>query len=93
MLGLQESVNAELLELFEINKHLGRDVVSDLLVNAFERLVINLNHSGQSFGCADDSPDINYEDSEQTFSDGQNIGHGVVLLFPGVSVKAIWNGE
>ncbi len=50
MLELQESVNAQLRKLFEDNRHLGRDRLSELLVNAIERIVDNLNGNGHKFG-------------------------------------------
>jgi hypothetical protein len=92
MLALQESVNAELRELFEANKHLGREHLSKLLVKEVANIVNNLNAKGHHFGCADYGGDINYENSEQTYSDGPEMGQGVVLQFRGFSVQVSWEG-
>jgi hypothetical protein len=92
ILALQENINAELREIYESNKHLGREHLSKMLVNEVEKLIDRLNAEGSNFGCADYSGDINYENSEQTYSDGKEMGTGVVLHFRGFSVQAVWEG-
>ena len=92
LLALQERVNAELRELFEANRHLGREHLSGILVNEVEHLVENLNAEGHNFGRADYSGDTAYENSEQTYSDGPQIGQGVVLKFRGFSMQVSWEG-
>ncbi|MGY8768761.1 MAG: hypothetical protein ACKVH8_10100 [Pirellulales bacterium] len=92
LLALQERVNAKLRQLFEANKHIGREYLSKILVNEVESIVKHLNAEEHNFGRADYSGDINYENSEQTYSDGQKIGEAVVLHFCGFSVQASWSG-
>ena len=62
-------------------------------MNWVEELVERLNNSGYSF-CRDDyAGDIDYERSEQTWSDGDEMGEGVVLTFKGVACKVEWCEE
>ena len=92
MLALQESVNAELRDLYEANRHFGRERLSELLVNEVEDIVERLNTEGHQFGRAEYSGDLDFENSEQVFSDGPQMGAGVVLHFCGFSVQASWVG-
>lgn len=92
ILALQEKVNAVLREVFESNKHLGREHLAKLLVDEVENIVDKLNGEGNDFGRVDYGGDINYENSEQTYSDGKEMGTGVVLQFRGFSVRAVWEG-
>lgn len=50
-------------------------------------LVDGLNNRGYSFGPCDYSVDINYENSEQTFSNGAEMGEGIILHCHGYSVQ------
>jgi len=43
-------------------------------------------------GRVDYGGDINYENGEQTYSDGPEMGQGIVLQFRGFSVQASWEG-
>ena len=90
ILKLQEELNSELRIFFEAHKKMGREFLSNALIEKVERMVQNLNTSGFKFGRFDYSGDINYEDSEQYYSDGPTMGSGIILHFHGFSVQASW---
>ncbi len=92
LLALQEKVNLELKELYEENEHLGREYLSSLLVNEIKKLVNRLNSNGWSFGRCSYGGDVNFENSEQTYSDGQEMGQGTILNFRGFSCQVSWEG-
>lgn len=93
VLSLQESLNASLREGFEANKHQGRDFLASFVVDYVETLIERLNSQGSTFGRVDYDGDVNFENSEQTYSDGDAMGYGVVLHFVGFSVQARWEGR
>ena len=89
--NLKESINRELRKQFEENKSKGREYLADLLVNFVEGYVYEfLNKSGYSFGRISYSGDINFEDSEQIFSDGERECTGIILTFCGFSCEVEW---
>ena len=47
--------------------------MASILVNKVEEMIDTLNAEGYDFGRCDYSGDINYENSEQTFSDGSSM--------------------
>ena len=67
--------------------------MASILVNKVEEIVDALNSEGYNFGRCDFSGDINYENSEQTFSDGGTMGEEVILHFHGFTVQASWAGR
>lgn len=93
MLALQVSINEELTSLYEEHYSKGREHLSKLLVNQVEKLVERLNERGANFGCTDYGGDIDFENSEQTYSDGEKMGQGVVLYFRGFSCQVRWEGK
>lgn len=93
LLELQKRLNLELQELFASNKAKGRNHLAKILVNSIEDIIEKLNSEGNKFGCCDYSGDINYENSEQIYSDGEKMGTGVVLHFRGFSVQVFWDGS
>jgi len=93
LLLLQEAINLELKNLYEANKELGRDHLSALLVNEVEYLVDRLNSEGWKFGRCNYGGDINFENSEQSYSDGEEMGVGVILNFLGFSCQVTWEGK
>ena len=90
ILALQEELNSELHKFFEANMNKGREFLSNALVKKIEGMVEDLNTKGFNFGRCDYAGDINYEDSEQTYSSGQTIGTGTILHFHGFSVQVSW---
>lgn len=92
MLLLQNEINAELQALFEANKLRGREHLASLLVNSIEVLVDRLNADGENFGRCSYGGDVDFENSEQTWSDGNTMGEGVILNFIGFSCQVTWEG-
>ena len=90
---LEENINVELRRLFETHKLRGPEYLARSLVNWVEELVERLNKSGYSFGRDDYGGDIDYERSEQTWSDGEEMGEGVILTFKGFACKVEWREE
>ena len=93
LLELQFNVNEELKVFFNVNKSKGRKHLSQVLISKVEDIVDSLNQDNHNFGRCEYSGDINYENSEQTFSDGNELGEGVVLHFHGFSVQVRWEGQ
>ena len=93
MLILQEKINKELQGLFEDNKHKGREYLSSLLVNSVDAIVKRINSEGGSFGPCSYGGDIDFENSEQSWSDGKTQGEGVILDFVGFSCQVTWKGS
>ena len=87
MLALQEKINLGLQELFDANKHHGREFLAGLLVNEVERIVEALNENGRSFARAEYSGDNDYENSEQIYTEGSRLGDGVTLNFAEFNVR------
>jgi len=93
MLKLQEQLNRELTEAFESSKHLGREKLASSLVVLVEEIVDRLNSEGWKFGLVDYGGDVTFEYSEQTFSDGAEMGYGTILKFYGFSCQVCWSGR
>ncbi len=93
LLLLQERINLVLKEAYEANKNHGREYLSTLLINEVEKLVDRLNSEGWNFGCCNYGGDVNFENSEQSYSDGNEMGEGVILDFSGFSCKVTWEGS
>ena len=90
---LQKIINAELARFFEENKSKGREQLAHLLVNKVEHLIDELNERGYHLGRIEYSGDINYEKSEQLFSNGDEIGTGLIIEFIGFFVRCPGSSE
>lgn len=93
MLRIQEELNYKLRCNFENEKVHGRAHLARFLTERVNLLVDELNNSGHTFGPCDYSGDKNFENSEQTFSNGAAIGEGIILHFHGYSVQVFWEGS
>jgi hypothetical protein len=93
VLTLQNEINAELKLLFEQNMHKGREHLSGLLADSIDALVNRLNSEGESFGPCSYGGDMDFENSEQAWSDGKTKGKGVMLNFVGFSCQVTWEGS
>lgn len=93
MLAIQEIINKELHVLFEENKHKGREHLSTLLVNSIDAIVGKVNIEGENFGPCSYGGDVNFENSEQSWSGGKVQGEGVILNFVGFSCQVSWEGS
>jgi len=71
----------------------GRNKLSKILINKIDSLIDQLDKEGIHFIQCEYSGDINYESSEQTFSNGKKMGDGVCLHFHGFSVQTYWIGN
>ena len=90
MLELQNVLNNELQHHFEKSKDKGDEYLATTLIEKVESLLDELNESGYSFGRCEYGGDINYENSEQWFSNGTEMGTGLVVHFLGFSAKVSW---
>jgi len=88
MLELQKRLNLKLQDAYESNKESEREHLSSQLVNVVETLVGELDNGNPKFGRVEYSGDIDFENSEQTWS----MGNGVFLHFHGFSVQVSWEG-
>ena len=93
LLILQERVNQALKCVYETNRGSGREHLGELLVNEVERIVNKLNAEGWRFGRCSYGGDVNFENSEQIYSDGKEMGDGVILSFCGFSCQVSWAGK
>jgi len=87
---IERSINDELMAHFETHRSQGRAHLAETLVNKVEDIMSYLNSAGYAFGRVDYGGDINYENSEQTWSNGQEMSTGIILEFRGFSCKASW---
>ena len=90
MLELQKALNQDLQEYFESNKTKGREYLEKNLVSKVESIVDELNEHGYKLGRCEYSGDINYENSEQWFSNGGEMGTGLMIHFIGFSAQVSW---
>ena len=90
LLALQETLNAKLKTAFEENSHRTREELATVLVQTVETMVDELNSDGYCFGPASYGGSTEFEQSEQDFSDGDEMGTGVILSFAGFSVQVTW---
>ena len=93
ILSLQDRLNTELRSFFQKNKDKGREKLATILVVKVDKIIDELNKEGYNFGSCDYGGDINYENSEQSFCDGKEMGTGICLHFHGFSVQAFWEGS
>ena len=93
MLKIQEELNHKLRTDFENEKVHGREHLARFLTVRVGALVDELNSTGYFFGPCDYSGDINFENSEQTFSNGVEMGDGIILHFHGYSGQVSWEGS
>lgn len=91
ILKLQKELNQELISFFESTRKNGRDHLSRVLIDKVESMIDTLNNQGYKFGRIDYGGDINYENSEQWYSNGDTMGRGIILHFHGFSVQASWD--
>jgi len=90
LLKLQKVLNQELQDLFETSKSQGREFLSKVLIEKIESIIERLNLENYGFGRFEYSGDVNYENSEQWFSNGAEMGTGIILHFHGYSVQITW---
>lgn len=93
LLALQERLNSELKKSFEAHKSQGRERLAKILVDKVEEIVQSLNSQSYGFELCEYAGDVNYENSEQIFSNGEDAGTGTVLHFHGFSVQVTWEGR
>ncbi len=88
---LEVYLNEKLRSSFESNKNSDRAKLATFLVEKIENLVDDLNQYSYNLGRIDYAGDINYEKSEQTFSNKLD-GQGRLLLeFKGFTCNVIWD--
>lgn len=90
MLELQSELDLELKKHFEEFKDRGRETLARALIEKVESIVEELNARNYRLGRIEYSGDRNYEDSEQWFGNGADMGAGLVLHFHGFSVQVSW---
>lgn len=88
---LSRWINDELAKQFEANRAFGREHLGALVVQLVEDMVLEkLNAAGYDFGRDEYDGVTNYEDCYQSFSNGEEMGTGIVLVFRGFSCKVRW---
>ena len=91
ILKLQDSINRELMTEYQNNIDKDNQFLAERIIKKVEEIIDNINSKyGYNFGRCDYSGDINYQDSEQTYSNGKEMGSGIILHFHGFSVQASW---
>ena len=91
LLELQERINEKLQKSFIQNMDKSSDFLSAYLIRLVENITEELNReSDYNFGRCDYSGDVNYQNSEQTYSCGEKMGKEVILHFHGFSVQVSW---
>lgn len=93
ILTLQEEINTKLRLGFEANKDKGREHLSSYLISLIENIMEELNAAGHSFSLINYEGDLHYENSEQDFSDGKEMGKGITIHFHGFSAQLVWVGS
>jgi len=93
ILSLQNKLNNQLLVCFTRNLDKGREKLADILIVKIDSLIEQLDKEGFHFIQSDYSGDINYENSEQTFSNDKKMGTGICLHFHGFTVQVYWVGN
>jgi len=90
MLELQKELNKYLQELFESSKAKGREYLATIVIEKVEATVDELNKAGYELGRSDYGGDVNYENSEQWYSNGAEMGTGLIIHFLGFSAQVSW---
>ncbi len=90
ILNLQKNLNNQLMSCFIENIHHGRKKLTDILIVKIDSLIDELYKEGYKFINCDYSGDVNYNNSEQFFSNGKKMGTGICLHFHGFTVQVYW---
>lgn len=93
VLKLQSELNRQLFEYYEEIQYQDSTFVAKALIAKVERLVDELNDRGYNFGRIDYGGDIDFEKSEQWFSNGKKMGTGIIIHFRGFSAQVIWRSK
>lgn len=88
---LSQWINEELAKYYESESAMGREHLAVALIEKVENLVQKLDAVGYSLGRCDYGGDRNFEDSYQVFSNGEEMGLGIVLEFRGFSCQVKWS--
>ncbi len=90
-LDLQKELNSYLQSQFENNKSKDREHLASHIISLVESIVDKLNDVGYKLGRSDYGGDINYEQSEQWYSNGPKIGGGLNIHFLGFTAQVEWD--
>lgn len=86
LLELQQFLNKELFDFFQLLKDESRDKISRDLIAKVEHLTDQINEYGYELYRADYSGDINYENSEQTY-----CNKSLNIHFHGFTAQISWD--
>jgi len=90
MLELQYELNKDLKHHFEASRAQGRKYLAAIVISKVEKIIDNLNKHNYNLACCDYGGDVNYEDSEQWYSNGNDIGEGLIIHFHGFTAQVSW---
>ena len=90
MLELQTELNAHLKKHFEASRAQGRKYLASTVITEVESMIDELNKHNYNLGRYDYGGDINYEQSEQRYSNGKEMGDGLIIRFLGFSAQVSW---
>ncbi len=93
MLKLEKEINCSLQECFNNSKDNGREYLSKKVISKVESIIDNLNNHQYNLGCCSYGGDIDYENSEQWYSNGDKMGFGLIIQFMGFTAKVSWGNE
>ena len=87
---LETELNQCLSNHFENSKEKGHEYLAKTLIEKVESIVDDLNAHGYGLGRSDYGGDVNYENSEQWFCNGPEMGTGLTIHFLGFEAKVWW---
>jgi hypothetical protein len=87
---LEVAVNAELERVLRDSKEYGRDYLARHVISEAERIIDLLNRAGYGLGRVEYSGDVDFENSEQLFGNGDVMGTGLMIQFRGFKCKVYW---
>ena len=88
--SLQVELNRTLKAHYEEIRFQDRDFIADSLVAKVEELIDELNAASYGFSRIEYSGDVDFENSEQWFTNGRDMGTGIVVHFHGFSARVTW---
>ena len=90
MLDLQREINRNLREHFEDCKSKDPITIARSLVSRVEFIVDELNKCGYRLARSEYGGDIDYENSEQWYCNGPEMGTGLHIHFLGFTAQVYW---
>jgi hypothetical protein len=87
---LRGAINRELRSHYDQSKAKGREHLAMALLEKVNGIIQTLNDNHYDLGCIDYSGDRNYENSEQLYCNGDEMGTGLILHFRAYACDVSW---